>query len=88
MLPESVVGKQLSDLTTRKVIILVLAMMFSDPLLSYSTWYEENTSYQFGLDLMRLVKVSANLLELPPQQQNQEEYRSHQREGVQLPHRH
>ena len=53
MLPESVVGKQLSDLTTRKVIILVLAMMFSDPLLSYSTWYEENTSYQFGLDLMR-----------------------------------
>ena len=53
VLPESLVGKQLSDLTTRKVIILVLAMMFSDPLLNYSTYYEENTSYEFGLDLMR-----------------------------------
>lgn len=53
VLPESLVGKQLSDLTTRKVIILVLAMMFSDPLLTYSTYYEASTSYQFGLDLLR-----------------------------------
>ena len=53
VLPESLVGKQLSDLTTRKVIILVLAMMFIDPALNYSTYYTENTSYQFGLDLMR-----------------------------------
>jgi len=35
------------------VIILVLAMMFSDPLLTYSTYYDANTSYQFGLDLLR-----------------------------------
>jgi len=32
---------------------LVLAMMFADPLLSYSTYFDDNTSYQFGLDLLR-----------------------------------
>lgn len=46
-------GKELSNMTTRKVIILVLAMMFADPLLSYSTFWDENTSPHFGLDLLR-----------------------------------
>lgn len=32
---------------------MVLAMMFIDPALNYSTYYDENTSYQFGLDIMR-----------------------------------
>jgi len=44
VLPESLVGKHLSDLTTRKVIIMVLAIMFSEPMLSYSTYFDLNTS--------------------------------------------
>jgi predicted RNase H-like nuclease len=46
---ESKVGKRLSDLTTRRVIILVLAMMFSVPFFSLTTYIEEHKSYKFGL---------------------------------------
>ncbi len=42
---ESKVGKKLSDLTTRRVIILVLAMMFSQPLFTLTTYIEEHSSY-------------------------------------------
>jgi len=35
---ESKVGKQLSDLTARRVIILVLAMLISVPIFSDTTW--------------------------------------------------
>jgi len=50
---ESKVGKKLSDLTTRRVIILVLAMMFSVPFFTLTTYVEEPTSYEFGLELIR-----------------------------------
>ena len=46
---ESKVGKWLSDLTTRRVIILVLAMMFSVPLFTLGTYITEHKSYEFGL---------------------------------------
>jgi hypothetical protein len=49
---ESKVGKKLSDLTTRRVILLVLAMMFSVPLFTISTYQEENNSFTFGLELI------------------------------------
>jgi hypothetical protein len=49
---ESKVGKKLSDLTTRRVIILVLAMIFSVPLFSTSTYMEEPTSFQYGLNMV------------------------------------
>ena len=42
---ESKVGKKLSDLTTRRVIILVLAMLISVPIFSDSTYKDDNTSY-------------------------------------------
>lgn len=48
---ESKVGKKLSDLTTRRVIILVLSMMFSIPFLTLSTYKDENT-FTFGLELI------------------------------------
>lgn len=35
---ESKVGKKLSDLTTRRVIMLVLAMMFAVPIFTVSTY--------------------------------------------------
>lgn len=46
---ESVVGRKLSDFTTRKVILLVLAMLFSTPFFSVDTWLEEPLSYRYGL---------------------------------------
>lgn len=49
---ESKVGKKLSDLTTRRVIMLVLAMMFSVPAFTITTYKEENTSFEFGLELI------------------------------------
>jgi len=49
---ESVIGKQLLDYTTRRVIILVLAMLFSFPVFSVSTYMDDPTSYQFGLGLV------------------------------------
>lgn len=49
---ESVVGKKLSDLTTRKVILIVLAMLFSVPVLSVSTYIDTYSGYEFGLMLM------------------------------------
>lgn len=50
---ESKVGKKLSDLTTRRVIMLVLAMMFSVPIFTISTYKEDNNSYKFGLEIIK-----------------------------------
>lgn len=50
---ESKVGKKLSDLTTRRVIILVLAMLLSVPIFSTSTYLDDNDSYEIALDLLR-----------------------------------
>lgn len=46
---ESKVGKKLSDLTIRRVIILVLAMLFSVILFSVSTYELEPLTYDYGL---------------------------------------
>ncbi len=57
MIPqESKVGKMLSDLTTRRVIILVLAMLISVPLFTDVTYQEENTSFEFGVSLLQRYK--------------------------------
>ena len=53
---ESKVGKKLSDLTTRRVIILVLAMLFSVPLFSTNTYMEDPTSYDYGLSMLAAYK--------------------------------
>lgn len=50
---ESKVGQKLSDLTTRRVIILVLAMMFSVPIFTLNTYQDDNNSFTFGLELIR-----------------------------------
>lgn len=49
---ESYVGQKLSDLTTRRVITIVLIMMFSVPILSLDTYIEEPTSFVWGLQLI------------------------------------
>lgn len=50
---ESVVGKKLLDMTTRRVVILVLAMLFSVPVFTVSTYLAEPTSFSFGLKLIK-----------------------------------
>ena len=47
-------GKRLSDLTTRRVIILVLAMLMSVPVFSDTTYQDDNTSYDMGLKLIKI----------------------------------
>lgn len=49
---ESHVGKHLSDLTTRRVIVIVLIMMFSVPLLSLDTYKEEPNHFEYGLQII------------------------------------
>jgi hypothetical protein len=57
MIPqESKVGKMLSDLTTRRVIILVLAMLISVPLFTDTTYQDENTSFETGINLLKRYK--------------------------------
>jgi len=46
----------LSDLTTRRVIILVLAMLISVPLFTDVTYQEENTSFEIGIKLLQRYK--------------------------------
>lgn len=50
---ESVVGKKLLDQTTRRVIVLVLAMLFSVPVFSVSTYLSEPNSFSYGLTLIK-----------------------------------
>ena len=52
---ESKVGKKLSDFTTRKVVILVLVMLFTSPIFSVSTYLEEPNSYNYGLEMIKIV---------------------------------
>ena len=50
---ESKVGKLLSEYTTRKVILLVLAMLFSTPAMAVDSYLEEPDSYAYGLSLIK-----------------------------------
>src|SRR3990167_2221270 len=49
LLKESNAGKQLSDLTTKRVIILILSIMISIPIFSIDTYWADFSSYQSGL---------------------------------------
>lgn len=46
---ESKVGQKLSDLTTQRVIIIVLCIMISIPIFDPSTFTETPTAYDSGL---------------------------------------
>lgn len=46
---ESKVGKTLSDITTKTVIIMVLCVMFIVPLFTFSTYVDETSGAQAGL---------------------------------------
>jgi hypothetical protein len=60
-LEESNVGHRLSEITTKRVILLVLGMMFVLPLFSNSMYVEENTSYVYGLKVLDRVSETDSL---------------------------
>lgn len=49
VLKETKMGAKLSDLTTRRVIVLVMSIMFSIPLFGGETYLDSVTSYDNGL---------------------------------------
>ena len=51
-LEESNVGQRLSEITTKRVILLVLGMMFVLPLFSNSMYVNNNTSYTYALRML------------------------------------
>jgi hypothetical protein len=53
VMQESYVGKKLSDLTTRRVIVIVLIMMFSVPVLSLDTYITDPNFFNYGLSLIQ-----------------------------------
>lgn len=57
---ESKIGKTLSDVTTKTVIIMVLVVMLSIPLFSFNTYADETTSFQIGLDYIALYNSDPN----------------------------
>lgn len=49
---ESKVGKKLSDLITRRVIVLVLAMLLSVPIFSDTTYLADDSSFDMGMRIL------------------------------------
>ena len=49
---ESKVGQKLSDITTKRIILLILGMMFFLPMFSTTMFVNENSSYEYGLAKM------------------------------------
>ena len=47
---ETKVGKKLSDLTTQRVIMIVMSIMFAIPIFSLDTYLQEYTAYEAGLN--------------------------------------
>ena len=50
---ESRVGKKLTDLTIKRVLLLVFIMIFLVPLFSSTYWFDSTLSYNFGLDVIQ-----------------------------------
>ncbi len=49
---ETNVGKKLSDLTTKRVVIIVLLIMISIPIFSSDTYFDKYSNNEFGLEEM------------------------------------
>jgi len=50
---ESNVGKKLTDFTLRKVIFIVLLMLFTNPLFTIQSYITDPDSLNFGLDIIK-----------------------------------
>ena len=57
---ESRVGKKLTDLTIKRVLILVFIMIFVVPLFTSNYWYDPTLSYDIGLKMIRNYTITMN----------------------------
>lgn len=57
---ESKVGKKLSELTTKRLIIVVLAMLFSVPIFDTTTFITPPTSYEYGLSMLAAYDIGSD----------------------------
>jgi len=55
---ESNVGKKLTDFTLRKVIFIVLLMLFTNPLFTIQSYITDPDSLNFGLDIIKKTKIT------------------------------
>lgn len=46
------IGKKLSDITTKRLIVLILILIFSIPILDRSTYEDPDPTYNFSLQLL------------------------------------
>eukprot|EP00397_Hematodinium_sp_SG-2012_P011350 GEMP01011487.1.p1 GENE.GEMP01011487.1~~GEMP01011487.1.p1 ORF type:complete len:998 (+),score=166.87 GEMP01011487.1:91-3084(+) len=59
MMNQSRVSKKLSELTSKRVIMIVLGMLFCTPVFDYKTWEEDSvSSAQYGADLIHNLFMS------------------------------
>lgn len=49
------IGRRLSDVTTRRVIVLTLLLLFAVPVFSLATWDETASAHGYGLELLHRV---------------------------------
>src|SRR3569833_2412514 len=59
MAQESKVGQKLSDMTTMKMIIIILAMLFSVPPFDASTYISAPNTYGYDLTLLKNFTVNS-----------------------------
>lgn len=48
-------GKKLTDYTTRKVIIIILVMLFTNPIFMVETYVKEPNSQEYALQLLSVL---------------------------------
>lgn len=49
---ESNISKQLTEKTTKIVIVIILSNLFVLPFFEYSTFYQYNSSFSLGFDML------------------------------------
>lgn len=57
---ESRVGKKLSELTTKRVVILVLVLIFIVPLFQSNYYFDDDKAYTIGIKTLATMSESAN----------------------------
>lgn len=61
MFKETKVGAKLTELTTRRVIVLVMSIMFSIPIFDVATYLEGEYSYDNGLSLVQMFENDTSI---------------------------
>lgn len=62
---ETRVGRTLSDLTTKRAIMVMFSVMISIPLLDYATYFQDLSAFESGLQLLESAFLTAHPIELP-----------------------